>query len=122
MSKKWPVFFGSDNFILSMREKYYKDKLDKEIPDSRILFPSCQIIKKIVCEAYKILSDDIYTYQKQNKNEPRNVAIFLSRTLNNDTLKKISKEYHLKSSSSVNSIVRKFKKQLTQNSKVKLNN
>ncbi len=117
--KKWPAFFASDEFIFSMKKKYYKHKIDKEIPSSRILTPDINRIKGVVCKFYKISDEELYIKKRRYYNEPRDVAIFLSRKLRNDTLEKLSKEFSLNSHSSVSSIMARMKKSMLNDSKLK---
>lgn len=104
--KKWPSFLGSDKFVSSMKKKYFIEKKDDEVPDSTILAPEVELIKKTVCEYYGIDRESLCQRKRQKYNEPRNVAIYLTRYLRNDTLQQISKEYFLGNNSSVSRIIR----------------
>jgi len=117
--KKWPVFWGSNSFIQSMKEKYYKKKRDKEIPDSRYLSPDIVHIKRVVCEYYAITIDQLCHKKRRSYNEPRDVAVYLARQLRNDTLDQLGKDFFLNSHCTVSSILRKFKRRLEEDLKFK---
>ncbi len=108
-SKKWPSFLGSDEFILSIKKKYFSEKKDIEIPDLRNLAPEVKLIKEVICEYFEIDADSLCIKKRQSNNEPRNLAIFLSRYLRNDSLNKICKDYFLGSHTSASRIVSSVK-------------
>lgn len=118
-SKKWPIFFGSDEFIRSVKKKYFQEKQDPEIPDSKYLVPDKADIINTICEVYQVNPENLYTFHRRTTNEARNLTIFLLRTLRNDTLGRLSREFNMKSPSSVNSVIRKVKKQMLSNSNFK---
>ena len=47
--------------------------------------------------------------RKRYFNEPRNIAVYLTRHLRNDTLKEVGVQFNIKKSSSVSSIVERMK-------------
>ncbi len=108
--KRWPSFFGSDEFVLSMKEKYYQEKRDKEIPESSILSPDLDHIMDVVCKHYNIPRKSLCIDKRRSFNEPRDVAIYLSRSLRNNTLEQLGKDYFLNAHSSVSTVLRGIKK------------
>ena len=104
-SKKWPSLLGGEEFISSIKKKYFPEKKDKEIPESNNLIPNLELIRKIVCEYYEIDPEALYREKRQMYNEPRDMAIYMSRYLRNDSLKQISIDYLLGSESSVSTIL-----------------
>jgi REP element-mobilizing transposase RayT len=111
--KKWPSFFGSDEFILAMKEKYYADKRDKEVPESYNLSPDVDWIKEVVCKYYDIDPESLCISKRRVYNEPRNVAIYLSRYFTNSTLEQLGEDFNLNSHSAASNIIsgiRKLKK------------
>lgn len=110
--KKWPSFFGSEEFVLSMKEKYYQEKRDKEISESYLLSPDIVHIKEVVCQYFKIPKESLCIPQRKAFNEPRDVAIYLSRNLRNDTLEQLGKDFLLNAHSSVSTILRAIKKRM----------
>ncbi len=104
-NKKWPSFLGSEKFISSIKKKYFPEKKDKEIPESDNLAPDLKLIRQIVSKYYDIDPESLYREKRQSYNEPRNMAIYMSRYLRNDSLKQISEDYLLGSESSVSTIL-----------------
>ncbi len=117
--KKWPSFFGSDKFVLSMKEKYYQEKRDKEIPESHILSPDLNYIKDVVCKYYNIPGERLCINKRRSFNEPRDVAIYLSRNLRNNTLEQLGKDFLLNAHSSVSTVLRRIKKRIEKDSEFK---
>lgn len=115
--KQWPSFFGSDEFVLSMKEKYYADKRDKDVPESYNLSPDVNWIKEVVCKYYNIDPTSLSVSKRRVFNEPRNLAVYLSRYFTNSTLDQLGKEFNLNSHSSVSNIVSGIKKMKKENAK-----
>jgi REP element-mobilizing transposase RayT len=114
--KKWPSFFGSNEFVRSMKEKYYQEKKDREIPESYCLSPGIDHIKDEVCKFYKIPIEELCHNKRRSLNEQRDVAIYLSRCLRNDTLEQLGKDFLLNAHSSVSTVLRRIKKRIVKDS------
>lgn len=114
---KWPLLFGSDEFICSMKEKYYKKKSNLEIPESSYLAPDYSDIKMAVCQFYNIKENELYSSRRGVYNEPRSVAIYLSRKLRRNTLVAIGKEFCLNRYSSVSSSLNKTRELMKEDMK-----
>ncbi|MFX0197379.1 MAG: helix-turn-helix domain-containing protein [Candidatus Hodarchaeota archaeon] len=69
------------------------------------------LIITAVCEFYGISRDDLYKSKRGAYNEPRNVAIFLTRQLRHDSLKE-SRQFRIEKYSSISSIIERMKKQM----------
>ncbi len=50
--KKFPSFFGAENFITAIKEKYYFKKKTNEVPESKNPAPTSDAIISAVCEHY----------------------------------------------------------------------
>lgn len=111
-SKKWPTILGSEKFISTIKEKYFKQKENKEIPESYNLSPEIKQIKKVVCQFYGINDEVLHKSIRGIFNEPRNIAIFLSRKLRNDTLEEIGGGFSLHRYSSVSTVLIRTKERL----------
>ena len=107
--KKLPSVLGSKGFIDRIKERFFNPKDFEEIPEARRLAPDTDKIKRVVCKAYKIKEDDLYASRRGSFNEPRNIAVYLTRRLRNDTLKEVGGQFNIKKSSSVSSIVERMK-------------
>ena len=107
--KKLPSVLGSKGFIDRIKERFFNPKDFEEIPEARRLKPDIDKIKRVVCKAYKIKEDDLYASRRGSFNEPRNIAVYLTRRLRNDILKEVGGQFNIKKSSSVSSIVERMK-------------
>jgi putative transposase len=108
--KKWPAVLGSKDFINRIKERFFPEKTDDEIPQSRELAPEPAQIKKAVCRHYRIVDENELLASKRGVfNEPRNVAIYLNRRLRGDSLKQIAEQFQVKKYSSVGSVIERIK-------------
>ena len=108
--KKWPSVLGSDRFIRWVKERYFVENKDDEIPQAKELAPSTEDIKKAVCEHYGVIDEQLFTSRRGKLNEPRNVAIYLTRLLRTDSLRQIADHYQMAKYSSVSSVIERMKR------------
>ena len=106
--KKWPSILGTERFITAIRERFFSGKGDDEVPQWRELAPDYQRIKRAVCEFYDIGQAQLLHSRRGVFNEPRNVAIYLTRRLRGDSLKGIGREFHITKYSSVSSVIERM--------------
>lgn len=116
---KWPSFFGSDDFVFTIKEKFYNQKKDKEVPESYNLSPDINHINEVVCEYYNINIETLCKSKRRTFNEPRNIAIYLSRYFRNDTLEQLGKDFLLNNHSSVSSALSITKELMQKDPKLK---
>jgi hypothetical protein len=116
--KKWPAILGSTKFINRVKERFFPEKVDVEVPQSRELAPTPAQIKKAVCERYRINTDELLVSKRGVFNEPRNVAIYLTRRLRGDSLKQIGGQFQVKKYSSVSSVIERMKKAMATDGKL----
>jgi putative transposase len=90
-------------------------KKHKEIPQTRLLAPTIAEIKKEVSRRYEIKESLLEQSRRGQVNEPRNVAVYLSRKLSGLRLEEIAHEFGLGSYSSVSSIVTRTESQFSEN-------
>ena len=108
--------FGTDNFVAWVRKQFFADKQHNEVPQAQQLAPSVVEIKEAVCRSYGITEETLTTSIRGQVNEPRNMAIYLSRRLSRLKLEDIAKQFGLGSYSSVSSVVVRTGKLLSQDS------
>jgi len=113
-SRKWPSILGSEGFMRWVKEKFFLRVQHPEIPESRVLAPDVEAIKETVCEVYKIKRDRLLRAQRGRFNEPRNVAIYLTRELRGSTLEKVCKAFQMSRYSSASSAIARLKVQMTR--------
>jgi REP element-mobilizing transposase RayT len=117
--KKWPSILGSEKFIRRIKETFFSDKVDDEVPESQSLAPEVEDIILMVCSYYKISLDELLSSQRGVFNEPRNVAIYLTRRLRQDTLKQICEPFRIHTYKTVSSILCKMNGLLKHDKKLK---
>ena len=113
--KKWPPFLGDEKFGKWLKGKFFEQKNDPQIPESQVLAPDCETIKKTVCSYYRVDLSELLKPRRGKFNEPRSVAIYLIRMLSKDGLLDISSEFGLRGYSSASSVVEGMKKKLQKN-------
>lgn len=115
--KQWPSFLGSEGFVNSIKEKFFSRKADEEVPQARDLAIESSRIRKTVCEFYKITERELLLSKRGMFNEPRNVAIYLTRRMRGDSLKEIAKEFGMSKYSSVSSAIERMKELVAKDRK-----
>jgi hypothetical protein len=115
----WPPFLGGKQFLGWIKETFFEKKREKEVPESAQLAPDLSLIKTVVCEYYKIQEPSIQRSRRGVSNEPRDVAIYLTRLLRKEGLREIGMEFGLNNYSSVSSAVNRVKSMMADNKKFK---
>ena len=110
--KKFPAIIGKNSFIKWVRGKFYAGKSHRQVPDSAILAPDVDRIKAVVSEAYRVREEELMKSRRGIFNEPRGVAIYLTRLLRKDSLEIIGKEFSMAGYSSVSSAIVRMKQQM----------
>ncbi|NVM21721.1 MAG: transposase [Desulfobacterales bacterium] len=101
--KKLPWALGSERFINWVKDKFFDEKHHKEIPESRALAPEVERIKEVVSKAYRVNKNELLKSKRGLFNEPRNVAIYLTRVLRSAPLVEICEEFGMNRYSSASS-------------------
>jgi hypothetical protein len=78
---RWPVCFGPQPFIARIKERYGKEKINRDVPSSRELLPDKNRILESVCKLYDTTVPEVIKMHRGKMNEAWNVAIYLSRKL-----------------------------------------
>jgi putative transposase len=113
-SRKCPSILGSEGFMRWVKEKFFLGMQHPEIPESRVLAPDVEAIKDTVCEVYEIKRDRLLRVQRGRFNEPRNVAIYLTRELRGATLEEVCRAFHMSRYSSASSAIGRLKVQMAR--------
>ena len=79
------------------------------MPDSKNLSPDAERIKEEVCRRYRVAMDELHRSRRGITDEPRNVAIYLLRSLRGDNLEEIGREFSIPRFSSVSSVVERMR-------------
>jgi REP element-mobilizing transposase RayT len=117
--KKWPAIIGSLDFVNKVKEKFFSEKIDDEVPQSRELAPDPYQIQKIVCKYYGIDREKLLLSRRGIFNEPRNIAIYLTRRFRGDSLKQIGQHFQIEKYSSVSSIIERMNQAISKDKKLR---
>ena len=77
--KNLASILGDDAFKDWLKEKFQDLRLNPEIPASKELVFSGNMIRDMVCRSFKVDSDTIMVSRRGTENLPRDVAIYLQR-------------------------------------------
>ena len=102
-----------------IKDRFFKKKLDKEIPASKGLAPDFELIISEVSRYYNIKPTSLTAVRRGIENEPRDVSIFLIRTMRAEPLMKIGVRFGLYRHSSVSSAVMRVIAKLQKDRKFK---
>ena len=117
---KLPPVLGSRNFIEKVKGLFFSDKSHEEIPEAKILAPDPEKILEAVGTFYKVGMDNLVRSKRGYFNEPRNVAIYLTRRLRGDTLKVAGEPFGITKNSTVSSSIDRVKKEMKRDKAVSL--
>ena len=112
--KKLPAVLGSDTFIKIVRQRYSCEKMDNEVPESKLLVPSAQSIIDAVCSEHGIDEEVLLQSRRGTSNEQRNLAVYLVRPLRGEKLKSLAKLFHINSYSAVSSILCRMEERIKE--------
>ena len=115
--KKLPSVLGKEDFVYWVKNRFFERKVHIEVPDSKLLVPDKERIQELVCKTYGITKEELTISKRGTFNEPRGIAIYLTRMIRSDGLIDICKDYNLKKYSSASSVVESVKKKLLKDRK-----
>ena len=107
--KRLPSILGDNQFINTVKERFFTQKRHIEVPESKRLAPDTKDILNAVCDFYGINKAQLCTTKRGTINEARNMAIYLLRYLRGDSLTTIGKVFDIQSYSTVSSTIERFK-------------
>ena len=117
--KNPPSMLGSDKFISWIKDLFFKKKKDKEVPASKELAPDLDTIISEVSRYYKVRLSKLKAVRRGMENEPRDVAIYLIRSMRSEPLMRVGANFGLNQYSSVSSAVTRVKAKLQKDRKFK---
>jgi len=118
--RKVPPVLGTKKFISKVKDLFFSDKSHEEIPEAKILAPDPDRILGAVAKYYRVGMDDLVMSRRGYFNEPRNVAIYLTRRLRGDTLKVVGEVFGINKNSTVSSSVDKLKYEMKRDKGIRL--
>ncbi len=104
-----PSMLGGKKFIEWVKATFFKGKINKDVPQTKLLAPARQGIIQVVCDYYEVAEKDLIAVRRGVVNEPRDMAIYLLRTVCGEPLMKIGESFGMASYSSVSSAVDRIK-------------
>ncbi len=110
---------GSKEFVNQIRNSYFRQLVQPEIPDVKHLAQKATDITEQVCIYFKIEEDDLYKQKRGVDHTPRDLALFLIRTRTGKTLMEIGKIFRIDNYSSVSSAIERIKKRLVSDNNLK---
>ena len=117
--KNLPSILGSEKFISLIKDRFFKKKIDKEVPASKDLAPDIDTIISEVSRYYDIRQSALKSVRRGIENEPRDVSMYLIRCMRSEPLMKIGADFGLNRYSSVSSAVMRAKNRLQKDRKFK---
>ena len=89
------------------------------MPESESLAPDREEIKPLACKTYRVNEEELLKVKRGIFNEPRNVAIYLTRQLRGEGLIEICRDYNLKKYSSVSSVIERVRERISKDRRFK---
>jgi len=114
-----PSMLGSEKFISWIKDRFFKKKKDKEVPASKELAPDLDTIISEVSRYYKVRPTKLKAVRRGIENEPRDVAMYLIRSMRAEPLIRVGEKFGLNQYSSVSSAVTRVKAKLQKDRKFK---
>lgn len=118
-SKSLPSMLGSERFISWIKDRFFKKKKYKQVPAAKKLAPDLDTIISQVCRYYKVKPANLKTVRRGIENEPRDVAMYLIRSIRAEPLMRAGANFGLTQYSSVSSAVMRVKAKLQVDKKFK---
>jgi putative transposase len=117
--KNPPSMLGSEKFISWIKDRFFKKKKDMEVPMSKELAPDLDTIMLEVSRYYGEKPAALKAVRRGIENEPRDVAMYLIRSMRAEPLIRVGAGFGLNRYSSVSSAVRRVKIKLQKDRKFK---
>jgi putative transposase len=117
--KNLPSVFGPESFITDIKEKFYFRKKSYEVPESKSLSPTPDVIISSVCKYYGVSFNELLIARRGIFNEPRNIAVYLLRQIRGENLNNIGELFNITAYSTVSSIIRRVSKLKKHDRKLK---
>jgi len=113
------AIMGTEEFIDRIRRGFYRQTSGGQMPQSKILAMPIAGIKRAVAKTYKTKPESLEAARRGAFNEPRDVAIYLSRKHSGKTLLEIGAAFNLQQYSSVSSVVQKMVRLCAEDKKLR---
>lgn len=118
--KRTKPILGSDEFVEWAIKKTSVSSFMNKVHKAKFSSIKVNTIKDVVAKSYKIEVKSLHGVKKNLYNEPRNVAIYLTRKLRRDTEEKIAGDFKVNNFSTVSSIIKKLKVKMSKSQKLRI--
>jgi REP element-mobilizing transposase RayT len=107
-----PAFLGGKEFISKIKERFFLAKTNREVPTAKHLAPSGREIMTAVLSVYEVKEPKLFISRRGSTNEPRDVAIYLLRTLCGQPLQKIAEFLSVRNYSTVSTTLTRVERRI----------
>ena len=114
-----PAFLGGKEFIRKIKERFFLAKANREVPTAKNLAPSGREIMTAVLTVYEVEETKLFISRRGSTNEPRDVAIFLLRTLCGLPLQKIAEILAVRTYSTVSTTLTRVERRIVEDAEFK---
>mgnify|MGYP001818428965 CR=1 FL=1 len=106
-----------EELISWIKDRFFKKKIHKEVPASKELAPDLETILSEVSRYYEIRPRRLKAVRRGIENEPRDVAMYLIRSMRSEPLLSVGAGFGLNRYSSVSSAIMRVKGKLQKDRK-----
>lgn len=109
-----PSILGGLDFVKKIKECFFTAKRHREVPAARVLAPSAEEVTAAVAAYYGVDESTLFPSRRGVTNEPRDLAIHLTRTLCGTPLQEIADRFSIGSYSSVSTVLTRVGRRLVR--------
>lgn len=109
-----PAILGGKDFVSKIKDRFFLTKTNREVPSARRLAPTVQEIVTAVLTIYEVEEATLSVSRRGSTNEPRDVAMYLLRTLCGQPLQQIAEFLSARTYSTVSTTLTRVEKRLAQ--------
>jgi putative transposase len=102
-----------------VKGKFFEGSKRREVPQSSVLAPDRERIFEAVCSVFNVERDELFKARRGRTNDPRNMAVYLLRTMRGENTAEIAELFGVKTYSSVSSINTRMEERLGRDSEVR---
>ena len=114
-----PAFLGGKEFISKIKDRFFTAKTNREVPTAKHLAPSDREIMTAVLAVYEVEEATLFISRRGSTNEPRDVAIYLLRTLCGQPLQRIAESLSVRNYSTVSTTLTRVERRLAEDAEFK---
>ncbi|MBU4527070.1 MAG: transposase [Desulfomicrobium sp.] len=115
-----PAFLGGKEFINKIKDRFFVAKANREVPTAKYLAPSAREIIAAILTIYEVEESTLFISKRGSTNEPRDVAIYLLRTLRGLPLQKIAEILSVRNYSTVSTTLTRVERRMAQDEEFKI--